>query len=101
LEFSLAGANKQNLKSLKAPILLIGGQFDWLASPRSIEKFYRSLKIPKKVHMTINCTSHFIAFERRNQIMYKASSDWLQDEAISGKSQGSLTVKADGAFDWR
>ncbi|QSJ15503.1 alpha/beta hydrolase [Nostoc sp. UHCC 0702] len=98
--FSLDGAGKQNLNALTVPTLIIGGEYDWLASPRHIQRFYRSLKVSKKVHMTIKCASHFIPYERQSQIMYAASYDWLQNEKISGKDKGSVTVKANGEFDW-
>ena len=99
--FPLAGFTRKQVESIQLPVLVVGGEFDTLASPYWVRRLYDAFLTPNRIYATLDCTSHFISFETRSIYLYQLSLDWLENNTVSGKTQGILTIKDDGTYEWQ
>jgi hypothetical protein len=80
---------------VQAPTLLVLGEFDShgaFTAPGAIQAAYQDLGTPRKVFLTLACSSHYAVWEKRHLILFQASVDWLQNGTVSGMAEGTLRL---------
>ena len=65
---------RANLARIKAPTLVLLGEFDNYA--RRLEA-WKGLTVEHRMFIRIACASHFVSFERGRHLLYRATREWL------------------------
>jgi pimeloyl-ACP methyl ester carboxylesterase len=80
---------------VRAPALVIVGEFDRLAERKSV---YDQLGSQQKVFVNVACASHFMLWEMQHRALHDASLEWLRDGRLKGLTRGELRVTPAGVF---
>jgi len=84
---------KSNLAKIKAPTLMLIGEFDNYA--KRVEA-WRGLGAGQRLFIKVACASHFMQFERGRHLLYRAAAAWLAEGAFEGYSTGEFFADASG-----
>ncbi len=91
------GWNTEKAAQLKAPTLVIRGDFDTQVPLANIQAFNRDMTgVRQKVYVNVACASHYLHWENQHLILFRASVEWLQKGTFAGESNGSFAVSKDG-----
>jgi pimeloyl-ACP methyl ester carboxylesterase len=85
------GWNREEAGRIKAPTLVMLGEFDRLNS--SNKELYEDLGSDHKVFVSIACGSHFLVWERNHSLLHQASRLWLTHGSFNGVTQGEFKMK--------
>ena len=80
---------------VKAPTLVIAGEYDRLEERRSV---YQQLGARDKVFAAVACASHWMCWEMQHPRLHLASREWLAHGRLQGLRRGELRVDARGKF---
>jgi pimeloyl-ACP methyl ester carboxylesterase len=80
--------------SIRVPSLVMVGEFDRLM-PSNIELF-QDLGASAKVFLSLDCASHFVAWESQRRVLHAASKEWLQHGTLEGAASGTFRADAAG-----
>jgi pimeloyl-ACP methyl ester carboxylesterase len=80
---------------VRAPTLVIAGEFDRLAERRSV---YEQLGARDKVFAAVACASHWMCWEKQHPRLHAASREWLATGRLRGQRRGEVGVDAAGNF---
>ena len=89
------GWNAETEAMVKAPSLLIAGEFDMSAGRIYL---YEDLGSDSKVFIEVACASHFLVWENQHNVLLETSKEWFLHGSIRGLKNGMLTYDADGKF---
>ncbi len=89
------GWTKDLAASVRAPTLVMVGEYDRLAERRTV---YEQLGSSDKVFVNVACASHFMLWEKQHLALHQASLEWLRDGRLKGMARGEMQVDADGNF---
>lgn len=84
---------RENLGRIKAPTLVLIGEFDNYA--KRVEAC-RGLRLDHKLFVKVACASHFIQFERGRHLLYSATTSWLESGMVNGEKRGEFAADARG-----
>jgi pimeloyl-ACP methyl ester carboxylesterase len=84
------GWNAEEAKRIKAPTLVVLGEFDEL-NP-SNKELYEDLGAESKVFLSIACGSHYLVWEKNRTLLYEASRLWLTHGSFNGASRGEFKM---------
>lgn len=80
---------------VKAPALVIGGEYD---QPEDRRKTFEHISSSDKVFLHVACASHFMVWEKQHKILRTASKEWLTTGSIKNVRRGEFRVDYDGNF---
>lgn len=84
---------KGNLAKIKAPTLMLIGEFDNYA--KRIEA-WQGLGAKQRMFIKVACASHFMQFERGRHLLIRAAVSWFADGAFEGNAGGEFFADAAG-----
>ena len=84
---------RQNVAGIKAPTLVLLGEFDNYEQRRDS---WKGLRVERKVFIKVACASHFMSYERARHVLHRAAREWLQSGTIEGATQAELYADRDG-----
>jgi pimeloyl-ACP methyl ester carboxylesterase len=84
---------RDNLARIKAPTLVLLGEFDNYA--RRLEA-WKGLSVEHRMFIRIACASHFVGFERGRHVLYRATREWLASGAVDGAERGEFVADVQG-----
>ena len=84
---------RANLARIKAPTLVVLGEFDNYAQRLQA---WKSLRVEQRMFIKVACASHFVAFERGRHLLYHATQSWLADSAVNGAQSGEFFADVQG-----
>jgi pimeloyl-ACP methyl ester carboxylesterase len=87
------GWTPEMAQKLKAPMLLIVGEFD---NPTGRKLTYDLAGSPSKVLVNVDCASHFMVWEKQRKVLQDTSVEWLRDGAYQGSSSGVFRADKTG-----
>ncbi|MBY0514351.1 MAG: alpha/beta hydrolase [Gemmataceae bacterium] len=96
---SLYGWNKAVWDGVKAPVLLIHGEYDPLDPPG--KALYEKLHPAEKVNLTFDGVSHVPMWETFKDRLFAASGEWLAKGSYDGRSAGEVGVDVAGKVSWK
>ena len=76
---------KTNLQKIKAPTLMLLGEFD--DYEKRIEAWH-ALGSEQKMFIKVGHSSHFMQFESARHLLYRATSQWLQSGCVEEYTSG-------------
>jgi pimeloyl-ACP methyl ester carboxylesterase len=80
---------RENLRRIAAPTLMLLGEYDNYA--KRLEA-WRGLAVPHKLFIRVACASHFMQFERRRHLLYRATESWLRSGTVDGAAHGEFAA---------
>ena len=86
---------RENLARIKAPTLVLIGEFDNYA--KRIEA-WKGLTVPHRLLIKVACASHFVQFERGRHLLYRATESWLKRGAVEDAETGEFAADAHGVL---
>ena len=89
------GWNSDTAAMIKAPSLLIAGEFD-LSEGRTF--LYEDLGSYRKVFIKVDCASHFMVWENQHRVLLETSKEWFLHGSLNGIKHGVLTYDTNGMF---
>lgn len=84
---------RQNVARIKAPTLVLLGEFDNYEQRRDS---WKGLRVEHKVFIKVGCASHFMSYERARHVLHRAAREWLQSGTIEGATQAEFYADRDG-----
>lgn len=87
------GWNSSTAAMVKAPSLLIAGEFDF---PQRRIDLFEDLGSRHKVLIKVACGSHFLVWENQHKILLETSKEWFRKGSIEGVRLGTFWVDAEG-----
>jgi pimeloyl-ACP methyl ester carboxylesterase len=84
------GWNREEAKRVKAPALVMVGEFDRLH--QSNRELYDDLGAERKVFLSVACGSHFLLWEKNHSLLHAASRLWLTYGAFNGATRGEFRM---------
>lgn len=96
---ALWGWNKAVMSGVKAPVLLVFGEYDPLAPPGTA--LHDKLATPEKLNLTQKGVSHVPYWEAGHEHLYAASVEWLESGTVNGRKTGIGTLHIDGKYEWK
>ena len=84
---------KDNLAKIKAPTLMLLGEFDSYA--KRIEAWH-ALAAPQRLFIKVAQSTHFMQFERSRHLLIRAAASWFADGAVDGLSGGEHFADVSG-----
>ncbi len=84
---------KTNLKKIKAPTLMLLGEFD--DYEKRIEAWH-ALESPQRMFIKVRHSSHFMQFESARHFLYKATVNWLEQGTVENHVKGEFEVSPEG-----
>jgi pimeloyl-ACP methyl ester carboxylesterase len=84
---------KTNLKKIKAPTLMLLGEFD--DYEKRIEAWH-ALESPQKMFIKVRHSSHFMQFESARHFLYKSTVNWLEQGTVENHVKGEFEVSPEG-----
>jgi pimeloyl-ACP methyl ester carboxylesterase len=90
------GWNAKMAAKVRAPILLLSGEFDQEVSPQAVRDLFADVGSDSKVFISIDCVSHYVPYETNHMVLLKSSKEWLLSGSVSGVSRGTLHADAAG-----
>jgi pimeloyl-ACP methyl ester carboxylesterase len=84
------GWNAAEAKRIKAPTLVMVGEFDAL-NP-SNKELYEDLGAERKVFVSVACGSHFAVWEKSHTLLHEASRLWLTHGSFNGATSGEFKM---------
>lgn len=84
---------RHNVAKIKAPTLVLLGEFDNYERRRDS---WKGLRVEQKVFIKVGCASHFMQYERARHVLHRATREWLQSGAIEGMTHAELFADFDG-----
>lgn len=88
------GWNVEVASRIKAPALIIVGEFDGLLESNRL--LYEALGSKRKVLIEVACASHFLVWENQHEILLETSEEWLRKGSINGHRTGTFWVDETG-----
>ena len=86
------GFNKAMVSGMKTPTLMIAAAHDRQVPPERVRAMYDDLGSSEKVLIDLGCASHNAMWESNHLVMFKASLDWLKEDAVGGTRNGVLKL---------
>ena len=86
------GFNQATAEKFTLPTLLVAGEFDIQVSPATVRKLFADLGSPKKVFIDLACSSHRASWETNHLLLFKASADWIKNNAIGTLTRGEIKL---------
>jgi pimeloyl-ACP methyl ester carboxylesterase len=87
------GWTPEMVQKLKAPTLLIVGEFD---NPTGRKLTYDLAGSTSKVLVNVDCASHFMVWEKQRKVLQDASVEWLRDGTYKGSTTGVFRADKTG-----
>lgn len=84
---------RQNVARIKAPTLILLGEFD---NYEQRLDSWKGLRVEHKVLIKVGCASHFMSYERGRHVLHRAAREWLQSGTIAGMTHAELYADRDG-----
>jgi len=96
LQSTVWGCNLPTAQAIRAPTLIIHGEFDLQAPEPPQRDLFADLGTEHKVFVKVACAGHELVWERQHHVLLHASKDWLRHETFADSESGSFLVDADG-----
>ena len=87
---------RQNVAGIKAPTLVLLGEFDNYEQRRDS---WKGLRVERKVFIKVACASHFMSYERARHVLHRTAREWLQSGTIEGMTQAEFYADRDGRLE--
>jgi pimeloyl-ACP methyl ester carboxylesterase len=87
----LWGANEERAAQIRAPTLLISGEWDDNSPntrPEGTRQLYDDLGTGQRVFLDVACSSHYAIWEARHRLVFEASAEWLLVGSLGGMQEG-------------
>ena len=91
-----AGWNRTSAQRVKAPVLLVVGEYD----PRVTQEaphLYADIGSTEKILIKVQCATHFLLFERNHKALHNAFAEFLTKGTVNGRL-GGMTVDRHGNY---
>jgi len=96
LQNTLWGWNFRAAQGITVPTLIIRGQLDTLAPELLQRNLFADLGTDHKIFVTVQCASHYLAWETQHMILLRAAAEWLRAGTFGDQVAGSFFVDTDG-----
>lgn len=88
--------NKGMASQVRTPTLIINGDLDKTVLPSVVLSLYDDLAAAQKIHVHVACSSHYLIWETRHEILLRASEEWLRQGTFAGQVNGTFAVDTAG-----
>jgi pimeloyl-ACP methyl ester carboxylesterase len=97
------GWNATTARRLSVPVLIIVGTLDigvelFPKFPRSFFDLYETIPHNHKLLFRVDCTGHFMNWERQRKVLHHISKEWLKHGAVGSYTRGKFFVDTDGTI---
>jgi hypothetical protein len=86
------GFNKEAVRSVTVPYLMITGEHDKQIEPRLVYELYGDLASETKVLVDLACSSHNAMWEKNRKLLYDATVQWLREGRVNGLANGVVRL---------
>lgn len=89
--------NAEVAARVTVPTLIMRGEFDTgQGGLQHMSELYRLVNNDNKLRFTVQCTGHFIQWERQRGILHQFSKEWIKHGRVSGFDRGEFLVDTEG-----
>jgi pimeloyl-ACP methyl ester carboxylesterase len=97
------GWNSATASRLSVPVLIIVGKLDLAVQgfpkfPDSYFNLYETIQHSHKLLFRVDCTGHFMVWERQARVLYHISKEWLKHLAVDDQTTGIFSVDTEGVI---
>ena len=82
---------------ITAPTLIIRGEFDTgQGGLQHVAELYNLVQNDNKLRFTVQCSGHFMAWEKQRSVLHHISKEWLKHQRVGGFDNGEFVVDTEG-----
>lgn len=82
---------------ITTPTLIIRGEFDTgLGGLQQVAELYNLVQNDNKLRFTVQCSGHFMAWEKQRSVLQQISKEWLKHQRVGGFDNGEFVVDTEG-----
>jgi pimeloyl-ACP methyl ester carboxylesterase len=86
------GFNKDAVRLVKTPYLMVTGEHDKQIAPRLVRELYEDLGSENKVMVDLACSSHNAMWEKNRKMLFDATVQWLREGRLNGQNSGTVRI---------
>ena len=91
--------NAEVAAQVTVPSLIIRGELDTgQGGLQHVAELYDLIQNDNKLRFTVQCTGHYMQWERQRHSLHKISREWIRDGRVSGFDRGEFYVNTEGDF---
>lgn len=91
------GWNAEIAARITVPSLIIRGEFDsGLGGLQHVAELYGLIKNENKLRFTVQCTGHFMQWEKQRHVLHHISLQWIKHGRVSDFDRGEFYVDTEG-----
>jgi pimeloyl-ACP methyl ester carboxylesterase len=84
---------------IKARTLIIRGELDTgQGGLQQVAELYDLIDSDNKLRFTVQCSGHFMQWERQRHVLHEISRAWIRDGSVAGFDRGEFYVDTEGNF---
>ena len=89
--------NAQVAAQITAPTMIIRGEFDTgQGGLQHVAELYSLIHNENKLRFTVQCSGHFMAWEKQRRVLQHLSSQWIRHLRVGDFDHGEFTVDTEG-----
>jgi pimeloyl-ACP methyl ester carboxylesterase len=82
---------------ITAPTLIIRGEFDTgQGGLQHVAELYNLVQNDNKLRFTVQCSGHFMPWEKQRSVLHQISKEWLKHQRVGGFDNGQFVVDSEG-----
>jgi pimeloyl-ACP methyl ester carboxylesterase len=89
--------NAEVAARITAPTLIIRGEFDTgQGGLQHVAELYDLVQNDNKLRFTVQCSGHFMQWEKQRKVLHQISKEWLKHGRVGGFDKGEFFVDTEG-----
>jgi pimeloyl-ACP methyl ester carboxylesterase len=89
--------NAEVAAQITAPTLIIRGEFDTgQGGLQHVAELYDLVQNDNKLRFTVQCSGHFMQWEKQRSVLHQVSKEWLKHGRVGGFDKGEFFVDTEG-----
>jgi pimeloyl-ACP methyl ester carboxylesterase len=89
--------NAEVAAQITAPTLIIRGEFDTgQGGLQHVAELYDLVQNDNKLRFTVQCSGHFMQWEKQRKVLHQISKEWLKHGRVGGFDKGEFFVDTEG-----